>query len=89
MNQSDYISIHDLTSDEVDEVLGLAAEMKADPGKFAGTMTGKTLALLFEKPSLRTRVTFQVAMTKLSGSSIYLAPSDVGLGKRESTALPY
>jgi ornithine carbamoyltransferase len=86
MNQSDYISIHDLSADEVAEVLGLAAEMKADAGRFAGSMTGKTLALLFEKPSLRTRTTFEVAMTKLSGASIYLAPSDVGLGKRESTA---
>ena len=49
-------------------------------------MEGRTLALLFEKPSLRTRTTFEVAMNKMSGHSIYLAPSDVGLGKRESTA---
>jgi ornithine carbamoyltransferase len=86
MNHSDYISIHDLSVDDVKEVLDLAAEMKANTEKFKGAMEGKTLALLFEKPSLRTRVTFEVAMTKLSGASVYLAPSDVGLGKRESTA---
>ena len=86
MNHTDYISIHDLSVEEVDEVLTLASEMKADTAKFKGAMEGKTLALLFEKPSLRTRTTFEVAMTKLSGASIYLAPSDVGLGKRESTA---
>jgi len=86
MNQTDYISIGDLSTEEVAEVLDLAAEMKADASRFRGAMEGKTLVLLFEKPSLRTRVTFQVAMTKLSGASIYMAPSDVGLGKRESTA---
>jgi len=86
MNHTDYISIHDLTTEDVAEVLGRAAEMKRGPDKFRGAMEGRTLALLFEKPSLRTRVTFEVAMTKLSGASVYLAPSDVGLGKRESTA---
>ena len=86
MNHTDYISIHDLSTEDVAEVLDLAAEMKANTEKFRGAMEGKTLALLFEKPSLRTRVTFEVAMTKLSGASVYLAPADVGLGKRESTA---
>jgi ornithine carbamoyltransferase len=86
MKHEDYISIDDLTVAEVDEVLKLAAEMKADPTRFRGHMEGRTLALLFEKPSLRTRTTFEVAMNKMSGHSIYLAPSDVGLGKRESTA---
>ena len=85
-NHTDYISIGDLTAAEVNDVLNLAAEMKADPIKFRGHMEGKTLALLFEKPSLRTRSTFEVAMNKMSGHSLYLAPSDVGLGKRESTA---
>jgi ornithine carbamoyltransferase len=83
---TDYITIGDLTAAEVDEVLALAAEMKADPTRFRGHMEGKTLALLFEKPSLRTRSTFEVAMNKMSGHSLYLAPADVGLGKRESTA---
>ena len=50
MNHTDYISIHDLSVEDVDEVLSLAAEMKADVSKFRGAMEGKTLALLFEKP---------------------------------------
>jgi len=60
--------------------------MKRDPAPFRGAMEGRSLALVFEKPSLRTRTTFEVAMNRMSGHSIYLAPSDVGLGKRESTA---
>ncbi len=85
-NHTDYISNDDLTAAEFNDVLTLAAEMKADPIRFRGHMEGKTLALLFEKPSLRTRSTFEVAMNKMSGHSLYLAPADVGLGKRESTA---
>jgi len=49
-------------------------------------LSGKTLALLFEKPSLRTRVSFEMAMYQLGGHSIYLSPQEVGLGKRESAA---
>ena len=85
-NHTDLMSVGDLTVAEMDDVLKLAAEMKADPIKFRGHMEGKTLALLFEKPSLRTRSTFEVAMNKMSGHSLHLAPADVGLGKRESTA---
>lgn len=86
MNQTDCITLLDYAPAEIREILDLASEMKAEPAKFRGGADGRILALVFEKPSLRTRTTFQVAMAKLGGDSIYLAPSDVGLGKRESIA---
>jgi len=58
--------------------------MKA--GGWLSVLSGKTLALLFEKPSLRTRVSFEVAMRQLGGQTIYLSPAEVGLGKRESVS---
>jgi ornithine carbamoyltransferase len=59
--------------------------MKADPRAFASVLTGKALALIFEKPSLRTRVTFDVAMYQLGGHAVYLSPAEISMGKREST----
>jgi len=78
----DLLSISDLTREDIHLLVSDAADMKA-----AGWLTllsGKTLALLFEKPSLRTRVSFEVAMRQLGGQTIYLSPAEVGLGKRES-----
>ena len=86
MDHTDCLTLTEYSTTDILEILDLAAEMKAEPAKFRGRAEGKSLALVFEKPSLRTRTTFQVAMTKLGGDSIYLAPSDVGLGKRETVA---
>jgi ornithine carbamoyltransferase len=86
MRPSDFLSLDDISAEELQELLVLAGEMKGDPVSFRGSLEGRSQALIFEKPSLRTRTTFEVAMAKLSGHSIYLAPSDVGLGKRESVA---
>ncbi len=58
--------------------------MKSHPEKFASSLRGKTLALIFEKPSLRTRVTFDVGIQQLGGFSVYLSPAEINLGKRES-----
>ncbi|MDR5683647.1 MAG: ornithine carbamoyltransferase [Armatimonadota bacterium] len=82
----DLISIDDLSGEEIRETLALAAEMKRHlrSGRPHETLRGKTLAMLFEKPSLRTRVTFEVSMRQLGGSAVYLAPQDVQLGLRES-----
>ena len=70
----------DLTVDEIAMLLNCATALKARPQRL---LEGRQLALHFEKPSLRTRVSFQVAMRHLGGETIYLAPAEVGLGDRE------
>lgn len=77
----DLVSIGDLSSEEIRELFKISVEIK---GKQLDLASGKTLALIFEKPSLRTRVTFSVAFFQLGGRVLYLAPADIGLGKRES-----
>ncbi len=82
--KKDFLSVRDFTSDEIIKTFYLAAAMKADRAKFSEALKGKTLALIFEKPSLRTRVTFDVGIQQLGGFSITLLPSEINLGKRES-----
>jgi ornithine carbamoyltransferase len=84
----DFLSLADFTRAELEEILHLAATLKRDlkAGKRQPLLAGKTLAMIFEKPSLRTRVTFEVGMTQLGGSAVYLAPKDIQLGERESVA---
>jgi len=77
----DLVSIGDLTGEEIRELFDISARIK---GKQMDAAAGKTLVLVFEKPSLRTRVTFSVAFFQLGGHVLYLAPADVGLGKRET-----
>jgi len=82
----DFLSITDCTTKQLKELLALSTELKKlyNSGGRDLCLAGKTLALLFEKPSLRTRISFQVAMTDLGGSSIYIKPEDIGgIGKRE------
>jgi len=80
----DLLSICDLSPDEVQAVVETALRLKN--GESASVLAGKTLALLFEKPSLRTRVSFEVAMRQLGGDCLYLSPPEVGLGGRETPA---
>jgi ornithine carbamoyltransferase len=80
----DFLSLHDLSISETAALLNLAAEVKAHPSAFEGLLQGTMAALIFEKPSLRTRVTFEVGLEQLGGHAIYLAPGDIGLGKREA-----
>jgi len=84
LSRRDLLSLHDLTPAEVDFLLQLALRMKVHPTRYKHALEGKTLALLFEKPSLRTRVTFDVGMGQLGGRAVYLGPEEVGLGQRES-----
>jgi ornithine carbamoyltransferase len=81
-----FLSIRDLTRDEVPELFALTAELKAKQKAREGgaRLTGRTMALIFEKPSLRTRVTFEVGMVQLGGAAVYLAAQEIGMGKRES-----
>jgi len=80
----DFISIHDLSIAEVNKILDLAAELKKKP--LQDWLNGKSLALLFENPSTRTRVSFEVGMFQLGGTTIHLSPNAVQLGVRESIA---
>ena len=75
------LSIADLTPDEVAGLVLSALKMKGEPPK--PILQGKTVALLFEKPSLRTKVSFDVAISQLGGHCVYLGGEEVGLGKRE------
>ncbi len=84
MHKRDFLSLHDITISEMEALLKLAHQLKERPQSFAMTLQGKMAALLFEKPSLRTRVTFEVGFEQLGGHAVYLAPGDIGLGKRES-----
>jgi len=82
----DLLRIADLSTQEIETILALAKRLKAELR--AGTphplLAGRTLAMIFEKPSLRTRVTFEVGMVQLGGAAIHLAPGDIRLGERES-----
>ena len=80
----DFISIDDCSAGEIRSLLALAGAIKAHPKKYRGTLDGTMLALIFEKPSLRTRTTFTVGIKQLGGDSLLLTPADISLGKRES-----
>jgi ornithine carbamoyltransferase len=82
--RKDLLSIRDLTADELRGLLIEAFAIRESPDEFRHSLYGKALALLFEKPSLRTRVTFDVAIHQMGGFSICLAPAEVNLGRRES-----
>jgi ornithine carbamoyltransferase len=81
------VSIGDLTAEELWEILHTAQTLKLENLRRQPhpLLAGKTLGMIFQKPSLRTRVSFEVGMTQLGGHAIYLAPSDISLGKRETT----
>ncbi len=84
MKGKDLLSISDLTTEDIRRLIFAALAIKA--GGWSSRLSEKVLALLFEKPSLRHRVSFEVAMRQLGGHCIYLSPQEVGLGQRESTA---
>jgi len=81
---ADFVSIRDFSSPEIQYLLLRGREIKARPDAFSDALRGKTLAMIFEKPSLRTRVTFDVGIQQLGGFSLYLSPAEINLGKRES-----
>jgi ornithine carbamoyltransferase len=78
----DLLSVSDLSADDIQLLLSDTEEIKTSG--WLSSLSGKVLALLFEKPSLRTRVSFEIAMRQLGGQSLYLSPAEVGLGERES-----
>lgn len=86
---SDFVDLQHVTSEQFWGLLRLARELKEERnrlGQNAPILAGKSLALLFQKPSLRTRVSFEMGMVQLGGYAFYLSPQEVGLGQRESIA---
>ncbi len=81
------VSIDDLTIEELKQLIDTSIRLKDElyTGERRDVLQGKTLGMIFEKPSLRTRVAFETAMTQLGGHAIYLGPDDIKLGKRETT----
>ncbi len=81
------VSIDDLNTEELTQLIDTSLRLKDElyVGEFHEVLRGKTLGMIFEKPSLRTRVAFETAMTQLGGHAIYLGPNDIKLGKRETT----
>ncbi|HEB64314.1 MAG TPA: ornithine carbamoyltransferase [Chloroflexi bacterium] len=86
--KKDFLAISDYPSQELQDLLDLAEELKAEwkSGGNKPILQGKVLAMIFQKPSLRTRVSFDMAMRHLGGDALYLSPAEIGLGKRESIA---
>src|SRR5690349_5994686 len=84
-----FLHIADYTPQELEQLLDLAVSLKKEwqsPSGNKPRLKGKVLAMVFQKPSLRTRVSFDMAMRHLGGDALYLSPEEVGLGRRESVA---
>jgi ornithine carbamoyltransferase len=86
LTKPDLLSVADLTPSEVAGLFELSALVKARPQEFSGSLAGRQLVLIFEKPSLRTRVTFEVGMRALGGQSLFYDQTQSRLGERESLA---
>ncbi|MDI6815183.1 MAG: ornithine carbamoyltransferase [Dehalococcoidales bacterium] len=84
MKGKDLLSVSDLGSEDIRLLISAAIDMKAEG--WLSLLSGKTLAIMFEKPSLRTRVSFELAMRQLGGHTIYLSSAEIGLGERESVS---
>lgn len=86
MPKRDFLTVTDLTTTELRDLLGLAQTLKKEhhQGTLRQVMRGKVLAMIFHKPSLRTRVSFESGMAYLGGSSIYLSNQEIGMGTREA-----
>ncbi len=82
----DLLSLQDLTGDEIIDLLELTEQLKQDNYQLNNRLKGKTIALVFQKPSNRTRVSFEVGVFQLGGNCLYLGPTEINLGVRESTA---
>jgi len=87
MTGKDLVTLACLSTEEIYEILETARNLKLElrAGVKHEMLAGKTLAIIFQKPSLRTRVSFETGMTQLGGHAIYLGPEDIKLGKRETT----
>jgi ornithine carbamoyltransferase len=83
MRHKDFIEIHDYSADEVRQIFEIARDMKANRDKYRDALKGKTLAMIFEKSSTRTRVSFEVGMFQLGGHALFLSSRDIQIGRGE------
>jgi ornithine carbamoyltransferase len=85
-NKRDLLSMQDLSADDINTILKLATKLKKEQkaGKIHQILRGKTLGMIFQKPSTRTRVSFEVGMNQLGGSAIYLSSTDIQLSRGET-----
>ena len=82
--KKDLISIESLETKEIFDILDLTAKVKADKSGYADALKGKSIGLIFQKPSNRTRVSFEIAMNQLGGNAMYLGPGEIDMGVRET-----
>ncbi|HXF72410.1 MAG TPA: ornithine carbamoyltransferase [Actinomycetota bacterium] len=80
----DFLSVDDLTPAELSALLDLAAEVKASPGRYTDRLRGRSVAMIFEKPSTRTRVSFDVGVAQLGGHPVVLSAGELQLGRGET-----
>jgi ornithine carbamoyltransferase len=86
MKNKDFVCINDLAQEEFDQIIDLAIEVKKNPSAYATSLKGKTLAMIFQKPSTRTRISFEVGIYQLGGIALYLSSNDLQLGRGETVA---
>ena len=86
MKQKHLLSLKDYTREDIEEIFDLAARLKADPSAYRAAAAGKSLAMIFQKPSTRTRVSFEVGMFQLGGTALYLGADDIQLNRGETIA---
>ena len=84
MNKRSFLTLQDFSQQEVLHLINLAEQYKADPTRFHNALTGRVIAMIFEKPSTRTRVSLESAAIRLGAGAIYLSPRDTQLGRGES-----
>ena len=84
MDRKDLVTIRDLAPGEVAEIFDLTTKIKADPGSYRSSLGGKTLGMIFQKSSTRTRVSFEVGIYQLGGMGLFLSASDIQLGRGET-----
>ena len=84
MRANSFLSTHDLTADQVQGLFDLTSKVKSDPGNYSSALAGKSLAMIFQKSSTRTRVSFEVGMYQLGGQALFLSSADIQLGRGET-----
>ncbi len=82
--KKDLISIQELEAKTIADIIDLTDDIKSNKTKYAAALRGKSIGLIFQKPSNRTRVSFEIGMVQLGGHAVYLGPNEIAMGKRES-----
>ena len=86
MAQSHFLSLKDWSREEIELLFEMSAAIKANPENYSAALTGKSLAMIFQKPSTRTRVSFEVGMFQLGGQALFLGANDIQLHRGETIA---